>query len=75
MDFTVFTYRKLLNTLLSQGFSFQPFAEFIEKEEKRTIIQRHGIDRLPENSWKFGRIQADKRINKTYYFRIVPVQR
>ena len=72
MDFTVFTYRKLLNTLLRQGFSFQTFAEFIEKEERRSIILRHDVDRLPENSLKFARIQAEKGIRGTYYFRIVP---
>jgi hypothetical protein len=72
MDFTVFTYRKLLNTLLSQDFSFQTFAEFIEKEEERAIILRHDVDRLPENSLKFARIQAEKGIRGTYYFRIVP---
>jgi hypothetical protein len=72
MDFTVFTYRKLLNTLFNQGFSFQTFAEFIEKKKKRSIILRHDVDSLPENSLKFARIQAEKGIRGTYYFRIVP---
>ena len=30
MDFTLTTYKKLLNTLQSQGFSFLTFAQYIE---------------------------------------------
>ena len=69
MDFTIATYNKLLDALLSQGFSFQTFAEFIEKPEERGIVLRHDVDALPGNSLGFATIQAENGIKGTYYFR------
>jgi hypothetical protein len=71
MDFTLNTYRRLLNYLQKQGFLFQTFAEFILKPGDRVIILRHDVDRLPENSLKFARIQTEKGILGSYYFRVV----
>lgn len=72
MDFTLTTYCTLIDTLQKQGFSFQTLLEFIAAPEKRVIILRHDVDKLPANSLRFARIQADKGIKGTYYFRIVP---
>jgi len=71
-DFTVKTYRKLLNALKSQGFSFQNVADFIQNSKSRTIILRHDVDALPRNSLRFARIQSSIGIEGTYYFRAVP---
>ena len=49
MDFTLKTYKKLLDSLLNQGFSFQTFCEYIEKPFDKTIVLRHDVDKLPEN--------------------------
>jgi hypothetical protein len=72
MDFTLKTYYRLIETLQSQGFSFQTFAEFIEKPKEKSIVLRHDVDRLPGNSLTFAVIQAEKDIKGTYYFRAVP---
>ena len=72
MDFTLTTYRKLLDSLQKQGFSFQTFADFIEKPGERVIILRHDVDKLPGNSLTFAEIEAERGIKGTYYFRTVP---
>ncbi len=41
MDFTVKSYKKLLNALLSQGFSFITFAEYsAERNENASVANR-----------------------------------
>lgn len=122
MDFTLTKYRQLLHTLQQQGFSFQTFAEFLERptqplapegvglplepvpsnREKceslrvgssplgdrglpagqagvragerspKTIILRHDVDLLPQNSLRFAQIQNELGIKGSYYFRAVP---
>lgn len=101
MDFTIKTYRQLLHTLQSQGFSFQTFSEFLENNQKdfdgsrvgssplevpisigrvvrdgvkrkKTIILRHDVDLLPDNSLRFAEIQHEFGIRGSYYFRAVP---
>jgi hypothetical protein len=70
-DFTVQTYKKVLNTLQQQGFSFLSVNEFISGVEGKAIILRHDVDALPGNSLEFARIQAELGFRGTYYFRIV----
>jgi len=72
MDFTLKTYRTLLDSLLTQGFSFQAFRDFIREPRERVIILRHDVDRLPGNSLTTARIEQAAGILGSYYFRIVP---
>jgi hypothetical protein len=76
MDFTLTTYKKLLNSLLSQGFLFQPYATFIQTNEstfnRKRVLLRHDVDLLPQNSLCFAQIQEEHKIFGTYYFRAVP---
>ena len=72
VDFTIETDAQLLNTLKSQGFSFQNVADFIQNSKSRIIILRHDVDALPQNSLRFARIQSCIGILGTYYFRTVP---
>ncbi len=71
MDFTLKTYRQLLTALQQQGFSFQTFQEFIEQPKEKSIVLRHDVDKLPENSLRFAQIQNELGIKGSYYFRIV----
>jgi hypothetical protein len=61
-----------LEALISQGYAFQPFAEFIEKPAAHAIILRHDVDARPGNSLEFARIQNQAGIRGSYYFRAVP---
>lgn len=72
MDFTQNTYLKLLLVLQNQNYIFQPFREFLKAPKEKTIILRHDVDLLPENSLKFAQMQANLSIKGTYYFRVVP---
>lgn len=79
MDFTLNTYHKLLNSLLSRGFSFYSVADFFElskeikeNESRRLVMLRHDVDAKPANSLRFAKIQKEKGIVGTYYFRVVP---
>ena len=72
MDFTLSQYQQLLNALQNQCYSFQRFAVYVRSPKPNTIILRHDVDKLPQNSLRFARIQARIGIKGTYYFRAVP---
>jgi hypothetical protein len=44
-DFTLTTYKKLLQELLKIGYSIQTFQDFIQQPEDKTIIIRHDVDK------------------------------
>ena len=71
MDFIIKTYIDFLTSLKSQNYSFQTFQEFLKCPAKKTIILRHDVDKLPENSFRFAQIQHELGIKGSYYFRIV----
>jgi hypothetical protein len=72
MDFTLNTYITLLNSLLRQGFSFQRFDQYLTNPLQKSIILRHDVDLLPENSTRTAQIENSVGISGTYYFRAVP---
>jgi hypothetical protein len=72
MDFTVTQYQNLLQSLITQNYHFQTFEDFLQKPSEKTILLRHDVDLLPENSLDFAKIQASYGIKGTYYFRAVP---
>jgi hypothetical protein len=70
LDFTNNTYIKLLNALLSLGYSFQTFNEFFKSPESEFIILRHDVDRLSNNTLKLAQIENSIGLNSTYFFRM-----
>jgi hypothetical protein len=72
MDFTIIEYKKLLLSLQKEGFVFQTFSQFTTNPENKSIVLRHDVDKMPNNSLKFAQIQYDFGIRGTYYFRAVP---
>ena len=72
LDFTVNIYKELLRKLSNEKFSFQTFSTFIKESQQKTIILRHDVDLLPQNSLQFARIQAELGLKGSYYFRAVP---
>lgn len=72
MDFTLKTYKTLLNNLINQGYNFQTFREFLKNPKEKAIVLRHDVDKLPENSLLFAKLQNKLGIKGSYYFRIVP---
>lgn len=72
MDFTVIKYKQLLESLNEQDFAFQTFQDFIQSAIPKSIILRHDVDLLPNNSLVFAKIQNQHKIKGVYYFRAVP---
>jgi len=72
MDFTVKAYRELLKVLVEKKYQFQTFEEYIQIPKPKSIILRHDVDLLPNNSLEFAKIQAEFGVKGTYYFRAVP---
>jgi hypothetical protein len=70
MDFTIKKYKELLTALIKQGFIFQTFEEFIKDPQKRSVILRHDVDRLPWNALVMAKIENSKNIKASYYFRV-----
>jgi hypothetical protein len=71
-DFTLNTFRYLLQSLLNARYTFQPFCEFLENPRERAVILRHDVDACPGNSLRTAQIEHELNIRGTYYFRIVP---
>jgi len=69
MDFTIKTYRTLLNSLQSNGFSFQTLEQFSDCPKERVVILRHDVDSWPVNALQMAKIEHDNGICSTYYFR------
>jgi len=72
MDFTIKKYKELLKALKGQNYSFQTYEEFLLQPQGKSIILRHDVDLLPENSLHFAIIQYELGIKGSYYFRAVP---
>jgi hypothetical protein len=72
LDFTIKTYRRLLDGLIHHGYVFQTFAEFLEKPENRCIILRHDVEARYGNALILAKIQHEAGIKGTYYFRFLP---
>lgn len=71
-DFTIEKYKVLLNSLVSEKHDFQTFTAFLIAPSKKSIILRHDVDRNPQNSLEFAKIQKQHNIKGVYYFRAVP---
>ena len=71
-DFTINTYRLLLETLLSKDYSFIPFVEYLKEPLDRCVILRHDVDDKKLNSLQTARLENELGIRGTYYFRMVP---
>lgn len=72
MDFTITTYKKLIEALIKSGYVFQTFSDFIINPKTKSIILRHDVDLNPQNSLRFAKIQHEIGIHGSYFFRVVP---
>lgn len=71
IDFTLDTYRSLLESLQQSGYTFMPFADYCKgKRSERFIVLRHDVDNKPGNSLQTAQIEHALGIRATYYFRV-----
>lgn len=73
MDFTIKQYKKLIQALKDQNYSFQTFEDYVKSPHNRVIILRHDVDERPHNALKLAQAEHALGIRSTYYFRIVKI--
>lgn len=71
-DFTLSVYRELLDHLKSANYTFQTFSQYLHEPAGKVILLRHDVDDRKLHSLEFARIQKEKGIVGSYYFRMVP---
>lgn len=71
-DFTLETFKLLLQELKAQGYIFQTFRDFRKAPAPKAIVLRHDVDARKLNSLQTAQLEAELGINGTYYFRMVP---
>jgi len=73
MDFTLKTYKSLLETLTNNGYRYQTFSDYLQNpDDGKTVILRHDVDLKPQNSLATARIEHELGAKASYYFRAVP---
>lgn len=72
MDFTLKTYKRLLESFLSSGYALITYEHYCkEKPEGKFLIVRHDVDEIAANALKMAEIEYQLGVKATYYFRIV----
>ena len=69
-DFTLITYKKLLDSLLKEGYEFQTVEQFMTAPKEKVVVLRHDSDIWPKNDWKMALVEYELGIKSTYYFRV-----
>jgi hypothetical protein len=76
LDFTLHIYRRLLESLLQQGYQFLTFEQYLSSSSAelspKFILLRHDVDLKAHNSLLTAQIEHQLGIRATYYFRVVP---
>ena len=72
-DFTLDTYRRLLQAAQQAGYTLTSYHDFIERGEQynKVFILRHDVDDLPLNSWHTAEVEHSLGARGSYYFRVV----
>jgi hypothetical protein len=71
-DFTIKVYLELLDALQQSGYAFQTYAASVKNPLQKSAVLRHDVDRSNQRSLLMARIQKERNISGSYYFRIVP---
>jgi len=73
MDFTLNIYKKLLEALKENGYSFFTFEEYCAKKALgKFVILRHDVDLRAGHSLATAKVEGALGIKASYYFRVVP---
>ncbi len=73
LDFTIKTYKLLIESLLNRGYKFLTVKNYFEQKNNsdKICILRHDVDKKPINSLQKAVTENRLGIYSTYYFRIV----
>lgn len=71
-DFTLKSYRTLIEAFQHAGYQFQTFEEMLTTlAEGKAVVMRHDVDELAGNALKMARLEHELGVRATYYFRVV----
>ena len=72
LDFTLKTYRSLLEAFRTAGYSFFTFEEYCDgARAERMVVLRHDVDEMAGNALKLAKLEHELGIKATYFFRVV----
>lgn len=69
LDFTLKQYNSLLKALRKAGYSFQRVEDYVQQPIPRAVMLRHDVDSWPINAMQMAKVESEKGIVATYYFR------
>ena len=72
-DFTLSVYSDMLDAAVAAGYECVSFSDVIRgrKDEGRWVVFRHDVDLKPWNSVATAKLESEKGIRGSYYFRVV----
>lgn len=70
-DFTFDHYGRLLDAALDNGYTFYTAREYVRRSEHDSpyIVVRHDVDRKVSTARSMARVEAERDVPTTYYFR------
>ncbi len=70
-DFTFDHYARLLDAALDSGYTFYTFREYLMRSEHESphLVVRHDVDRKVGTARSMARVEAERDVSTTYYFR------
>jgi hypothetical protein len=71
LDYTTADYERLLDAALDAGWEFLTIREYLESSSlpEHFVLLRHDVDRRVENARRLARIESERGVDATYYFR------
>jgi len=74
MDFTLRSYARIIEAALEAGLPTHAIIDWhdLPADARRGVMLRHDVDRRPENALAMARLEAERGVRSSYYFRIVP---
>ena len=72
-DFTLETYKLLLNEIQNADYHFFSFENYVLNNSlpRKIVMLRHDVDRRPRNAFGMAMLENELGIKASYYFRIV----
>ncbi|WP_336025497.1 hypothetical protein [Halobellus salinisoli] len=70
-DFTTSRYERLLNAILEANWDTFTVKQYLEAQtlSENFVVLRHDVDRKVRNALRLARLEAERGITATYYFR------
>jgi hypothetical protein len=70
-EFSTASYADLLDAVLEADYTCLPVREYLGRDSlpERFVVLRHDVDRKPGNAERIARLEAERGVSSTYYYR------